>query len=597
MQRRGARGRSNARTLRLESLEARSLCAADTVTSWNSQALAAIRATQTSPPVASRALAILHVAIFDALNAIERTSKPYAVDVVAQPDASRDAAIASAGHRVLSSLFPTQSTTFDTKLTSDLSTIPDGKSESDGVALGRRVADTLLQLRASDGSASSVAYTPSTGAGKWQPTPPANLPALLPQWAQLRPFAMTRSSQFSPNGIPALTSAAYATALNEVKEIGSLNSATRTADQTAIAKFWSNGAGTATPPGHLNRLAQGVAEQFKNSLSQNARLFALLNVAMADAAIMAWNTKYATDFWRPITAIRAASSDGNNATTQDDTWTPFLTTPPFSSYVSGHASFSGAASVVLSSFFGTDAVGFQLPSEDPSVATRSYTSFSQAAKESADSRLYGGIHFSFDNADGLKAGNALGKFVFDGLMTPQIRPSVAAIVGTDLVVYGDERADAITFTLKRNDLVVWNRGIRLGEFPLSSFSNLIVDGRSGNDWIFVGPSLAIPSTLLGGNGNDQLHGGRGVDRLFGGEGLDFLFGYRGDDQLFGESGNDQLFGGDDNDSLDGGSGNDFLFGELGHDQLFGGEGDDWLYGGPGDDLLNDTRGKNRLFKN
>ena len=194
------------------------------------------------------------------------------------------------------SLFPAQAATFNAALTASLATIPDGAAENLGVALGANVAAQMLTLRANDGSAAVVAYTPGTDPGDWQPTPPANAAALLPQWADLIPFAMNTPSQFSPSGIPSLTSAEYTAAFNEVKAIGDINSTTRTADQTDIARFWANGGGTATPPGHLNVMARVVAEQKDNSLSENARLFAMLNVALADAAIMAWDAKYETEY-------------------------------------------------------------------------------------------------------------------------------------------------------------------------------------------------------------------------------------------------------------------------------------------------------------
>lgn len=533
--------------------------AADMVLQWNEIALEAFRTGSTSPPVASRALAIVHTAVYDAVNAIDRTHEAYAVDVLAAPSSSREAAVAAAAHGVLLSLFPAQAATFNAALTASLATVPDGAAENLGVALGANVAAQMLALRANDGSAVVVNHTPGTDPGDWQPTPPANAAALLPQWADLTPFAMNTPSQFSPSGIPALTSAEYTAAFNEVKAIGDINSATRTSDQTDIARFWANGGGTATPPGHLNILAQVVAEQEGNSLSENARLFAMLNVALADAAIMAWDAKFGTDYWRPITAIRAADTDGNADTVQDAAWTPLITTPPFPSYVSGHSSFSGAAAAVLKDFFGTDTIAFTLPSENPAVADRNYTSFSQAAQESADSRLYGGIHWNFDNEDGLTAGTALGQFVTDNFFATATQGAEAGLVGTTLAVFGTEGRDLLSVVRVRNNLVVYRGGHKLGTFAASAVTAIDVTALGGNDIVQIAANIATPASIRGGAGDDFLYGGRGNDTLLGEDGHDYLFGLLGNDTLNGGNGNDWLFGGPGLDTLIGGPGRNRLF--------------------------------------
>lgn len=548
------------RPLSFERLEARSLLAADMVLQWNEHALDAIRAASTPPPIAARALAIVHTAVYDAVNAIDRTHEVYAVDVLAAPNSSRPAAVAAAAHKALVTLFPGQQANLDAALTASLATIPNGAAENLGVALGVQVATQVLALRANDGATAIVAYVPGNEAGDWQPTPPANAAALFPQWPDVAPFAMTSGNQFSPSNIPALTSVAYTEAFNEVKELGSLNSATRTADQTQIALFWANGGGTATPPGHLNVLAQVVAEAEGNTLAENARLFAMLNVAMADAAIMSWDCKFDTDFWRPITGIRAADTDGNPDTEEDETWTPLITTPPFPSYVSGHSSFSGAAAAVLEAFFGTDEIAFVLPSENPNVGSRSFESFSEAAQESADSRLYGGIHWRFDNEDGLTAGTALGEYVAANFFQSQSQGAEAGLVGNVLVVYGTERADSILVTRVGNKLRVLHNGVILGAFNTSAVGSISIDARDGNDVVAVGATIKIATTIMGGAGDDYLSGGSGHDTLLGGDG------------------------------------HDFLFGMLGNDLLDGGAGNDWLWGGPGTDVLLGRDGRNRLFQ-
>ncbi|HEX7793640.1 MAG TPA: vanadium-dependent haloperoxidase, partial [Vicinamibacterales bacterium] len=215
---------------------------------------------------------------------------------------------------------------------------------------------------------------------------------------------------FRPLGPPSLTSTKYANDVNEVKSFGSATGSARSDDQTTIALFWADGAGTETPPGHWNSIAATVALSRTNTLQQNARLFALLNMAMADAAICAWDAKYRYDFWRPVTAIRNADADGNDLTTADPLWQPLIATPPFPEYMSGHSTFSAAAAVVLARFYGTDDVQF-MASSDVTPLPRAFSSFSAAANEAAASRLYGGIHFRSAIEDGLTSGTEIGEWV------------------------------------------------------------------------------------------------------------------------------------------------------------------------------------------
>jgi hypothetical protein len=517
--------------------------AADMVLQWNEILLDAVRTDRTAPPIASRAMAIVHAAIYDAVNAIDRTHEVFAVDVLASPTASREAAVAAAAHATLSSLFPAQAADFETFLEASLATVPDGPAEDAGVALGVDCATQMLALRLGDGWDATVPYTPGTDPGDWQPTPAGFAPALLPQWGQVTPFAMLSGSQFSPDEIPALTSAEYAAAFAEVKELGELDSATRTDDQRNIALFWANGAGTATPSGHLNMIAHVVAEAEGNTLSENARLFAALNVAMADAAIMAWDAKFGTDFWRPVTAIRAADTDGNPDTVADSEWTPLISTPPFPTYVSGHSSFSGAAAAVLQAFFGRDDIAFTLASENPAVPDRSFTSFSHAAEESALSRLYGGIHWNFDNNDGLTAGLAVGQFVADNFFELEDRGATAGLVGGALVVFGSEGHDVLRLQQGRNQIFVFAGGRLLGSFDTSSVDSVAIHGQAGHDVIALGNNFRLSATIYGGAGNDVLIGGRADDVIFGGDGHDVLLGLLGNDLLDGEDGRDVEIGG------------------------------------------------------
>jgi hypothetical protein len=540
--------------LALEPLESRHLMAGDLVLEWNDIALDAIRAERTAPPIASRALAIVHSAIYDAVNAIDRTHQVYAVNVLASPLASREAAVAAAAYTTLANLFPAREPTFKAEYEADLADIPHGLAENLGVSLGQKVAQQMLALRANDGSTVTVSYTPGNQPGEWLPTPPASAAALLPNWMNVTPFALQNGSQFSPHNIPPLTSTEYAAALNEVKSIGSSHSTTRTADQTAIAQFWANGAGTATPAGHLNMMAHIVAEDRDNTLSQNARLFAALNVAMADAAIVCWDAKYSTNFWRPITAIRAAESDGNPDTAPDADWTPLIVTPPFPTYISGHSSFSGAAAVVLKSFFGTDSFTFVLPSENPAVSARSFTSFTQAAQESADSRMFGGIHFRFDNEDGLTAGRGVGQYVVTNFFKAASRGSVIGVVDGQLVIRGSDSRDVITVDQLGQQLIVRRDGLKVVNVSAAEAMSIVVATGGGNDLVLLGEDVRVSATILGGAGNDTLIGGRAADAIYGEAGNDFLLGLSGADLLDGGDGDDTLIGGLGIDTLRGGRG-------------------------------------------
>ncbi|MBL9000269.1 MAG: Ig-like domain-containing protein, partial [Phycisphaerae bacterium] len=276
------------------------------------------------------------------------------------------------------------------------------------------MADLIIAQRRADGSTDYTEYFPSTAPGLWQPTAPMFAPALLPNWATLTPFSMTSPDQFLPQGPMALTSAQYTAEYNEVRSIGAANSTTRTADQTAIARFWADGAGTYTPAGHWNQIATSIAQSQNLSLFDTARLMAQLNVALADAAIVAWNAKYTYNQWRPITAIRNADLDGNPDTEQDRGWMPLVNTPPFPDYLSGHSTFSGAAERILTDTFGSNfsftSRAFSLPGDAPG-ALRSFTSFAHAANEASASRIYGGIHFRESCEVGLAAGRALGDHV------------------------------------------------------------------------------------------------------------------------------------------------------------------------------------------
>ncbi len=377
---------------------------ADVVTDWNNAALDAIRADRTAPPIASRSLAILHASIYDAVNGIARTYEPYLVQSAVQASASREAAASAAAHEVLVNLFPASASTFDALHAAILATIPDGTHKANGIVWGEFVANQILTARADDGWDAVVQPPGGSGPGVWVPTPPAFLPYLLPQWGFVVPFGMSSSSQFRPPGPPSLDSERYAADYEEVKELGAAVGSTRTEEQTEIALFWADGAGTETPPGHWNSIAQIIAAAQGNTLEENARLLALLNIAMADAAICAWDAKYTFDFWRPVTAIAFVEPELN--------WMSFIVTPPFPDYVSGHSTFSAAAATVLPLFYGTEDLPFTTGSDFLPGVYRSFATCFDAAEEAALSRIYGGIHFRSASEDGLQAGISIGQWTF-----------------------------------------------------------------------------------------------------------------------------------------------------------------------------------------
>ena len=384
---------------------------ADVVTDWNNAALDAIRADRTVPPIASRNLAIVHIAIYDAVNGITRTHEPYLVPSVVSNSASRVSAASAAAHQTLVSLFPNHTSTFDALHATILGGVPNGPQKTSGITWGEFVGTQILAARANDGSNAIVQPPGGSGPGVWIPTPPAFLPYLLPQWGFVAPFAMSRSSQFRPMGPPSLDGQQYAADYEEVKQLGAAVGSTRTEDQTEIALFWADGAGTETPPGHWNSIAQIIASARGNTLEQNARLFGLLNIAMADAAICSWDAKYTYHFWRPVTAIAFAEPELN--------WMSFIVTPPFPDYTSGHSTFSAAAATVLPLFFGTEDLPFTTGSDFLPGVFRSFSTCQDAAEEAALSRIYGGIHFRSASADGLQSGSSIGEWTINHYLLPK----------------------------------------------------------------------------------------------------------------------------------------------------------------------------------
>lgn len=395
---------------------------ANSVLHWNTQVLNATRLSRNPPPPAAFFLATFHIAIFDAINGITRTHQGWLVKDPAPDGADMDAAIASAAYTVLKTYW-SQSTNprnLQVEYERVLTSIPDGPSKTAGIAWGKSVAEQIIEERSKSGYDKPIpgVYT-SNEPGKWRETPSSFRPPLLPFWAKVRPFAMTSIDQFRAPPPHPIDSKEHADELAFVARVGGRDDAERDDYQTMSTPFWSDDLGTATPPGHWNVVAQDLARRNKLSDPEAARLFALLNIALADAAISCWDTKYFYNTWRPETAIRELDSSLNPHAVPNPDFIPNLASPSFPSYTSGHSTFSGAAARSLALFFGTDEIEFSLTSDGLPGAVRHYKKLSDAQKEAGMSRVWGGIHTMLDNLEGQKAGVSIADWVFTHSLLPK----------------------------------------------------------------------------------------------------------------------------------------------------------------------------------
>ena len=390
---------------------ARAQSTSNAVTDWN--AIAASAAAGQPAHVQPLSLAMVQGAVYDAVNAIDGGHRPYIAAPAADPSDSKPAAAATAAYRTLVGIFPTQQATLQPLYAASLAGVPDGPAKTGGVEVGEASAATMLATRANDGRGGPFTFVFGTTPGVWRPTPPNFGLDPAPWVGNVRPFLVPSAEMLRTDGPNALTSAAYAEDLNEVKRLGSLTSTSRTADQTQAAIFWQD-----SGPAIWNRVFRALAASRGLDIVDSARMLAMTNLAAADGSIGCWNDKYYWNFWRPITAIREAAADGNPATTADPTWLPLfdpsvpvsgpaLVTPGFPDHPSGHTCISGATVHALKAFFGTDKVPFTANSNKCSPAPcppRSFDRFSLALKEIIGARIWSGIHFRTADVQGAVLG-------------------------------------------------------------------------------------------------------------------------------------------------------------------------------------------------
>jgi hypothetical protein len=366
-----------------------------------------------------RSYAIMHAAMFDAVNSVDGGHTPYLTEVPGSQNASIEAAAAQAAHDVLEALYPSRVGVFDAELVMSLQGIEEYRAQQ-GIRVGEIVAERLLAVRANDGwNVTPPSYSLPASPGNWQPAPPANAAATFTHYPAVTPFAITSGTQFAPNPPPAMTSPQYAADLNEVKELGSANSLTRTPEQTQIARLWAN---INTPTNFLfvwNNVARTVSDARGLTTVERARLFALTNISLHDALQTTFASKFQHALWRPVTAIRRADEDGNANTEPDPAWLSLIPNPPYPSYAGNMAAIGTSQSTILARFFGRDDIRFQHTWAGLGGATRSYAGFSAMADEQARARVYGGIHFTFDNVAGQSVGRNVANYIFSNVMRPR----------------------------------------------------------------------------------------------------------------------------------------------------------------------------------
>jgi hypothetical protein len=392
------------------------------VLQWNRTLLVIVRTPGAQPATVhpTRSFAIMHAAMYDAVNAIDGTHTPYVVDFTdVSRSASQDAAAAVAAHEVLVTLYPPFQSQLDAQLLQVLARIPEGADKAQGISIGQAVADRILALRSNDGAhAQPIPFVFGNAPGDYQSTPP-NFPR-QPQfthWSRVTPFALERANQFRPGSPPALTSDTYSDAFDEVKALGIVNGTASSADEALTGRFW-NGA----IQNYWNEITQTAASAHHLTTAQSARLFALLNLTLADGVIAFYDAKYTYDFWRPVTAVRAADTDNNPETLADPNWLPeVINTAPDPSYPGAHAVISAGGAAVLISVLKKDELDFNVTSEVMPGVERSFERLSAAAEEATLSRIFAGAHFRFDLTTGQRLGRDVADFVVDNFLARRHR--------------------------------------------------------------------------------------------------------------------------------------------------------------------------------
>lgn len=389
--------------------------AADVLDAWNARAVAAAETVAgRTQAVGFVEVAIVQAAVYDALNAIDGGRfQPYGSNPDTNPAASMDAAAAQAAHDVLIWLYPAQAADLDAALDASLAAIPEGAAKTDGIAAGVAAAAAMITLRTDDGRDAPIDYTPGSGPGVWQPTPPAFLAAQTPWLAFVRPFTMKRPSQFRSGPPPSLSSDEWSDALAEVRLRGALVGSNRTPDETEQALFWTDNA-----PLQYNRYFRRLATDQQLGPADKARLYAEVNMAAADASIACWDSKYTYSFWRPVTAIHAESGDDNRNAITDPIWLPLATTPNHPEYPSAHACISSSIVETLASFFGADDIVSAIDSTATGTA-RQFDRFGDMYLYVHEARILGGLHYRFS----MNAGRRLGRHVAHRLVRHYFRPS------------------------------------------------------------------------------------------------------------------------------------------------------------------------------
>ena len=386
--------------------------AADPVLDWNEIALAEVTASSQLPPDGARTMAMVHVAVFDAVNAIDRRYEPVAMEKRVPTDASADAAVASASYAVLAGLFPAREPELAKLYSTALARVPDGPAKHAGIELGQHAAAACLTQRAGDGTGAPSRYAPQTSAGVYVPT---GMP-IASEWPEVKPWAMRSPSEFRPAPPPQLTSQVWARDFAEVKRLGAKESQERSASQTETAIFWS-----ITGPASWNPVVRSLASSQPLSTVERARLFALVNVAAMDSFVAVFDAKYQYAFWRPITAIRRAEIDGNDATEAGPTWLPLLETPLHPEYPCAHCISSAAVGAVLEAELGTGEVPVisMTSAAVPGVVHR-WTRIADYVDEVSDARIFAGVHYR-NSAD---VGKAMGRSIARQTVATLMRPDV-----------------------------------------------------------------------------------------------------------------------------------------------------------------------------